>query len=163
METYPVPNYVYKAWRSQRHSAKRRGIPFKFGLFEWHCWWNRELIALGSDARRGNRRGQYMMARFGDAGAYEHGNVYAATPAQNSNDIPGDVREAMTRRATETRKERGKPRGYHLKVRGDGHPKSKPVVTPLGRFGSIALAAEAHGITRQAGFYHVRAGTWTPA
>src|SRR3954467_5029195 len=36
---------------------------------------------------------------------------------------------------------------HHLQVRGDGHSVSKAVITPKGRFGSAALAAEAHGIS----------------
>ena len=40
--------------------------------------------------------------------------------------------------------------------RGDDHPKSRAVITPAGRFGSIALAAKHYGITRQAAFTRVR-------
>lgn len=162
-EIYGIPAYVYKAWRSQRHSSLRRGIPFRFTLLAWHCWWNTELLAIGPDARRGKRKTEYVMARRGDAGGYEPGNVYAALPGQNARDIPSDVRVAIYERAKATRIANGNPLGSHLKVRGDGHPRSHAVITPLGRFGSIALASEAHGITRQAGFYKVRAGVWTLA
>jgi hypothetical protein len=40
--------------------------------------------------------------------------------------------------------------------RGDGHPKSQAVITPAGRFGSIALAAEHYGLTRAGGLNRVR-------
>lgn len=162
-ETYGIPAYVHRAWKSQRDSARNRGIKFRFCLFQWHCWWNSELAAIGPDAKRGNRKGQYMMARIGDAGAYEHGNVYAALPQDNARDIPDDVRAAMKEKVTATRIARGIPRGQHLKVRGDEHPKSKAVETPLGYFGSIALASEAHGITRAGGHYRVKRGEWTLA
>src|SRR5579862_3899494 len=83
MELYGIPAYVYQAWRAQRHSSLRRGIAFRFTLLAWHCWWNTELTAIGPDAKRGRRKGEYVMARLGDKGDYEHGNVYAATPQQN--------------------------------------------------------------------------------
>ena len=159
--TYGIPEYVFLAWKSQRHSAGKRGIEFWFTLLQWHWWWRDALLSLGPDAKRGRRKGQFVMARIGDQGAYEAGNVYAATPKQNARDIPSDVRVAMAEGATATRQERGKPLGAHLKVRGDGHPRSIPIRTPVGRFGSIALAAEAHGITRQAGHYRVQRGVWT--
>jgi len=161
--TYGIPERDYQAWRSQYNSAKRRGIPFRFSLLGWRIWWQGELAKLGPDAKRGNRVGCYMMARKRDRGAYEHGNVYAATPRDNARDIPADVRVAMTEQATAACKARGKPRGVHLKVRGDGHPKSHAVMTPAGRFGSIALASEAHGITRAGGLHRVRTGVWTLA
>lgn len=163
MELYGIPAYTYKAWREQRHSSLKRGIPFNFTLLAWHCWWNAELVVLGPDARRGKRRGEYVMARHGDTGAYEHGNVYAATPAQNAADIREDVRIVMTERATETRNANGNPRGQHLAIRGDGHPKAHAVITPIGRFGSIALAADAYGITRAGGHYRLKRGEWTRA
>ena len=47
--------------------------------------------------------------------------------------------------------------------RGKEHPKSHAVVTPLGRFGSMALAAEAHGMSRQAVHAAIKNGRpgWT--
>lgn len=35
----------------------------------------------------------------------------------------------------------------HLSVRGDGHPRSRPIHTPDGRFGSAELAADYYGIS----------------
>ena len=35
-------------------------------------------------------------------------------------------------------------------VRGADHPASRPVITPLGRFASVTLAAQAHGISPSA-------------
>jgi len=158
-----IPEYSYQAWRAHRNAAARRGIRFGFTVLRWHLWWDAALLALGPDARRGRRRGEYVMARYGDAGAYEVGNVYAATHKENAADIPADVRAVAVERTTVARIASGKPRGSHLGIRGDGHPRSRAVVTPLGRFGSIALAAEAHGITRQGGAAKVRRGVWAHA
>ena len=160
-EQFGVPDRDWKAFQAQRYSARRRGIPFLFSLLAWSSWWKVQLRAIGPDATRGRKRDQYVMARLGDRGAYEVGNVYCATSAQNIRDIPEDVRVVMTERCTASRARNGHPRGVHLKVRGDSHPRSKAVVTPLGRFGSIALASEAHGFSRQAGHYAVKRGAWS--
>lgn len=158
--TYGISSYVRRQWKAQRDSSKKRGIEFRFTLFQWHCWWTGELANLGPEARRGRRRNEYVMARIGDVGAYEPGNVYAARPLDNARDIPADVRASMTLRATASREANGNPRGAHLMVRGTGHPRSHAVLTPAGRYGSIALAAEAHGITRAGGCFRVQRGEW---
>lgn len=36
----------------------------------------------------------------------------------------------------------------NLKARGDNHPLARAVITPTGRYGSCALAAEAHGLSK---------------
>lgn len=160
METYGIPNRVYQAWLAQYHSAKRRGIPFLFSLLAWHLWWKSELRKLGPDAQRGRGRCQYVMARKRDRGAYEPGNVKAVHPKDNAADRDPDEKAATAEKVRATRLARGKPLGVHLMVRGDGHPRSMAVITSLGRFGSIALASEAHGITRAGGHYRVKRGQW---
>ena len=157
---FAIPERDYQAYREQYHIAKRRGIPFHFTLLQWRLWWRTELAKLEPGAKRGRGKDNYVMARYGDRGAYEPGNVFATRPAGNMADRdPAAAQDAM-HKATHTRNLRGKPRGYHLRIRGDGHPKAKAVTTPAGRYGSIALASEAHGITRQAGHYRVRSGVW---
>ena len=65
---------VYRAFDSQKGAAKDRGIDFNFSVDEWVAWW---VQHLGQDwmKMRGCRRGQYVMARKKDAGAYEPSNV----------------------------------------------------------------------------------------
>jgi hypothetical protein len=88
------------------------------------------------------------MARFGDAGPYSVANVYCATNADNMADIPWAKRSATIKVAMD--RLRADPAyHHHLAVRGDGHPSSRAVLTPKGRFGSCCLAAEAFGVTRQ--------------
>jgi hypothetical protein len=82
------------------------------------------------------------MARFGDVGPYSPENVYCTTQSGNIKDFP------PSRRAQAIVK-RGPPMTWKG-IRGDAHPKSRAVITPDGRFGSAALAAEHFGITRQA-------------
>ena len=149
-DLYGIPSYVYQPWRSQFHSSRKRGIPFRFGLLQWHRWWQEELRKIGPNAKRGLRRGEFMMCRVGDQGAYEPGNVYCGTARQNQADVT--VRDPNARRLRmlgfwADRKAAGIP--CHLAQRGDRHPRSRAVITPEGRYGSAALAAEAAGITRQ--------------
>jgi len=146
---------TYAAYVVQRNSAHRRGIDFNFTYEEWLAWWNQALAAIGPEAKRGLRRGEYMMCRFGDIGVYESGNVYAGTSAQNQGDVDPEKRRAALQAAWEARRESDEPCWLEGK-RGDAHPKSKPIMTPKGRFGSANLAAEAFGITRQAVHYKVK-------
>lgn len=159
MALFGIPSYVYQAWRAQFHSARKRGIPFTFRLATWHLWWRLELGKRGPGAKRGLRKGQFMMCRIGDQGAYEPGNVYCGTAADNQRDViardPGAKKRHMTA-VWAARKARGV--ACHLAARGDGHPRSRAVVTPNGRYGSAALAAEVTGITRQAAAGRARAG-----
>lgn len=77
------------AWRGQRNNAKDRGIEFSFTYEEWIAWWEAEL---GSDwfRKRGCKKGQFVMARHLDKGAYTPGNVKCVL--QNSNHIEANAR-----------------------------------------------------------------------
>ena len=158
--TYGISKRDYQAYRAHYNSAKKRKIPFRFKLLTWVLWWQEELRKIGPDAKRGRERNHYVMARKSDRGAYEPGNVRCVKPRDNAAEVSRDVRAMAAEKAMATMKRAGRARGDHLKVRGDGHPRSKAVITPAGRYGSIALAAEAHGITRAGGFYRVDRGEW---
>jgi len=56
---------------AHRANAQARSIPFLLTFEQWSAIWNES----GKWEQRGNRRGQYCMARPGDQGAYEIGNV----------------------------------------------------------------------------------------
>lgn len=72
------PDCVIK-FRSQRQSARRRGIGFIFTLKSWLDVWGERW----SDRGRGEG---FVMCRYNDEGNYEVGNVYIATAGQNSSD-----------------------------------------------------------------------------
>jgi len=55
----------------QKSDAKRRGIRFLLTFDEWLDIWT----TSGHIGERGNRAGYYVMARYGDRGSYEIGNV----------------------------------------------------------------------------------------
>jgi hypothetical protein len=71
-----------EAYHQQKSSAKKRGIEFYFTYQEWCDWWERQL---GPDwwKLRGCKRGQFVMARYGDEGPYQWGNVEAVTAEEN--------------------------------------------------------------------------------
>ena len=147
MSAYGISALEFRAWRSHRDSAKRRGIAFRFSLLRWWLWWRSEIRKLPEGAARGRRRHEYVMARRGDAGAYEPGNVDCVTASANVQAIDRATISAGMVASHARRKAAGIP--SHLGVRGAAHPRSRGVVTPLGVFGSAALAGEAHGFTRQ--------------
>jgi hypothetical protein len=59
------------AYYNHKMDAGRRGISFLLSFEQWLEIW----VASGRLAERGPRKGQYVMARFGDKGPYVVGNV----------------------------------------------------------------------------------------
>lgn len=72
------PNW--RAFTVQRYSAKARGIPFLLTFEEWLRIWE----ASGHLNERGQHKGQYCMARYGDQGSYVIGNVKIILTADNT-------------------------------------------------------------------------------
>lgn len=143
------------AFRTQKNNAAKRGIPFLFTHEQWVEWWGDDIL------KRGRCMGDLVMSRRGDAGPYSPENVYKNTQAGNLAEaiMTDEHRRASSDRLVARNADRaaaGIP--HHLSVRGDGYPKSKSVITPDGRFGSIALAADHYGITRAA--MHQRINNW---
>ncbi len=70
------------AFAQQRRDARKRGIVFNFEFEQWENWWE---INLGPNwfTLRGHRKGQYVMARLGDVGAYHPDNVKCITAEEN--------------------------------------------------------------------------------
>ena len=58
-----VPAGERMKYYHQKAHAKVRGIAWKLTLEEWLAWWQ----ASGHYHERGRRKGQYVMARRGDA------------------------------------------------------------------------------------------------
>lgn len=154
----PVANSPKQRYSQQRKEAFRRGIPFLLTFDDWWKWWQED----GRWLRRGRNKESLVMARYGDVGPYELGNIYATTQAGNQSDVSSDARSS--RRAAGWA--RGKALGKipFLAVR-ETHPQAKPVITPAGTFPSIALAAEHHGISRNVAERNVRLRRrgWQPA
>ncbi len=68
-----------KAFHDQKCRATERGIPFRLTFSEWLSVWQES----GHINERGKGRGRYCMARHGDVGAYEIGNVKIITAEEN--------------------------------------------------------------------------------
>ena len=68
---------------THKAGAKSRNISFNFTFNEWLEFW----LTSGYWEQRGNKKGQYVMSRYNDAGAYEFENVFIQTQEQNIQDI----------------------------------------------------------------------------
>jgi len=64
---------------NHRRGAKQRGIPFLISFEDWDTIWQ----LSGKWEQRGARKGQYVMSRPGDKGAYEMGNVVICLAEEN--------------------------------------------------------------------------------
>lgn len=86
---------AHQKYYDHKKHAKDRGVQFLFSFDEWVEWWHRNL---GDDwlKKRGNRKGKYVMARYGDEGPYAFYNVKCILHASNA-------REALKRRRSEMR------------------------------------------------------------
>jgi len=66
-------------YHQHKGKAQYRGIEFLLSFEEWWGLWE----ASGKWDQRGRRKDQYVMARFGDQGAYEPGNVKICLVSEN--------------------------------------------------------------------------------
>jgi|SRR6188472_2718416 hypothetical protein len=72
-------NPEMNAYTTHKHHAKLRDVPFLLTFDEWCTIWRES----GKFTERGHCKGQYVMARTGDAGPYAVGNVRIATVSDN--------------------------------------------------------------------------------
>jgi hypothetical protein len=70
------PIHLFQVHKS---SAGRRGVPFELTFEQWLKIWQDS----GRFQERGNRKNQYVMARYGDIGPYAVGNVRIITALEN--------------------------------------------------------------------------------
>lgn len=75
-----------RAYARHAAGAARRGIEFKLTFPEWWGLWEDRY------EQRGTRKGQYVMCRTADKGAYEMGNVRIATGAENAHEYSLEYR-----------------------------------------------------------------------
>jgi hypothetical protein len=116
-----------RAFARQRENAHKRGVEFKFKLWEWWSVWRDS----GKWEDRGLQVGQYVMCRIGDVGAYEPSNVFIDTSINNvslrsnrKTDLPTGVRHEGKR--------------FVAREMVDGK------LREIGRFDSATLAGEAY-------------------
>lgn len=88
------PKSPFFKWSHHRSNSKKRGIEFKLSFAEWWNIWEQS----GKWDQRGRGHG-YVMARYGDIGGYELGNVYICTSVQNASDqyLSSKIRKKIDR------------------------------------------------------------------
>jgi hypothetical protein len=73
----------WRKYKWQLNAALQRGIPWRFTFDEWCELWRES----GKWDQRGRHKGQYVMARFGDAGPYQRDNVRICTVGDNTDEM----------------------------------------------------------------------------
>ena len=68
-----------RKYKQHKSRANKMNIPFRLTFDEWISWW----IQSGHWNDRGVGKGKYVMARKGDLGAYELGNIDCITQEEN--------------------------------------------------------------------------------
>lgn len=78
----------YQRYKAHERGAEKRGIPFRMTFDEWWAMWKPHF------ANRGRQKGQLVMARYLDQGAYEVGNVEIKTVLENAHErsLSGNLR-----------------------------------------------------------------------
>ena len=116
-------NYKDLYW-AQMSAAKQRGIDWNLNYDEWINWWGEDI------SKRGKGKGKLCMARYGDEGPYELGNIYKSEYGANVK-----VAQRGRKQSKETiEKKRKNMLGKNNKV----------IRTPLGIFNTGREAAKAH-------------------
>ena len=69
-------------YNEQKYRATSRGIDFQLTFDDWWNIWQQS----GKWEQRGCRKGQYVMSRIGDTGAYSFNNVFIQLHEMNAKD-----------------------------------------------------------------------------
>lgn len=77
------PPRITDIFQFQKDRAKARGIKWDMTFDQWFKIWTES----GHLHERGCRKGQYVMARFGDKGPYAIGNVKICTVEENRKEV----------------------------------------------------------------------------
>ena len=72
-------NPLRLVFHTQKYDARRRDIKFRLTFEQWLTVWKDS----GKLVERGRKAHEYVMGRYSDVGAYEIGNVYICTAAEN--------------------------------------------------------------------------------
>ena len=147
-----IPKEARQKFNVHKADAKRRGVEFLFTLEEWWGWWSQG----GRWEQRGRGRGKLVMARTGDVGPYAPWNVRAATHGENTQETATWKRSGGAK--TFHARRRAKGILPTLAKRGAGHPRSRPVQTPIGNFESGYLAADALKVSSTTIYNRIRRG-----
>lgn len=92
------------AYNGHKGGAKKRNIPFLLTFEQWRAIWQ----ASGKWQQRGVKKGQYVMARFGDTGPYAVGNVRICTQTENHLEAHLGRRRSIETRSRMSASQQGK-------------------------------------------------------
>jgi len=92
-----IEKFALIGFKSQKGNARRRGIDWKFSFLEWRKVW--EDSGLWDSRGRGSQG--CCMARIGDCGGYELGNVEIVTNRKNIQDVRRREAEEKTKNLAE--------------------------------------------------------------
>jgi len=126
-----VSDDEWKAFQSQKQTARLRGIEWLLTAEEWCDFWRTD----NRWERRGKTRGCLVMGRKGDVGPYSVENIYCTTVEDNA----AAVRKERKRAGLAKARAEGR-------IGGDSWG-TKAVITPEGRFPSAKAAAQHFGIS----------------
>lgn len=138
------PGTIAKSFSYQKNSADMRGVPWKMTLAEYHQVW----LDSGKMLERGRGKQKYCMARKGDEGAYEIGNVEIITNQQNGRDAQLNHRGTFIERQPVSRKVRDEL-GY-----SPGTRKARELI--LGGILSPKKLSEALGVQYGTAYLYLR-------
>ena len=155
MKYHLTPEYRYV---QQMKSAEKRGIDWLFTFDSWNDLWQKS----GHYHEMGNKKGQYCMARNGDAGPYSVSNVRITTTEDNHREAVKITRQhtSIENQVGHYTHPKGKPTWNKDKTY-DASPamkqhldqvhiaNKKRVNTPNGVFDSIIEAAQTLGVHKE--------------
>jgi hypothetical protein len=85
----------WRKYKIQFDRARQRGIEWRLTFEEWCEVWRES----GRWEQRGRHRGQYVMARFGDVGPYERGNIKICPVGENVGESNRDMNHPTENRS----------------------------------------------------------------
>lgn len=151
-------------FRYQRARAIQRGIDWELTFEQWFQWW----MDTGHWDQRGKGFGKYVMSRYGDIGPYSLDNIFCQLDVENSRE--GAKKLKGVKKSEEFCKnlsiklagrpkphQEGKLNRFHKdnltddlreKIKAGAIKRRKPVITPMGRFESLTIAAEAYKVDK---------------
>jgi hypothetical protein len=95
-------------YRLHKATAALRGIDFLLTFKQWFEIWE----SSGHMHERGRRKGEYVMARKGDRGAYALGNIKIITQDENSSEKRFTLRKSARKKMSASAKRRDRSAGY---------------------------------------------------
>jgi len=113
-----------KAFRKQKYQAeKKRNIEFRLTFDQWLDIWEKS----GHLEERGRRKGEFVMSRNGDDGAYEIGNVFIQPHSSNASDAKKGKPKSEESKKKQSDAMKGRPKSEETKAKMSATKKGIPI------------------------------------